>query len=277
MTADDTGSMDFTGKVVVVTGSSSGIGEACVRAFAGRNAAVAMVDRKPDNQQMVADLRQKGASIEHFEADLSSRAEVERTTAAIISRFGAIDIVVSNAGIQRYGSVTTTTEEEWDEVLSVNLKSAFLVSRYCIPEMLKRGGGAIVMTGSVQSVAAQRNSVHYVVSKHGLLGLARSIALDFGQQNIRANCVLPGAIDTPMLRWAASLDSHPDKVLEACDRLHIRGKMGQPEEVANVIVFLASDLASFVTGAAIAVDGGLLVPVGGMSFQETGTGTLKPD
>ena len=128
-------------------------------------------------------------------------------------------------------------------MLSVNLKSAFLVSGYCIPEMLKRGGGAIVMTGSVQSVAAQRNSVHYVVSKHGLLGLARSIALDFGQQNIRANCVLPGAIDTPMLRWAASLDSHPDKVLEACDRLHIRGKMGQPEEVANVIVFLASDLA----------------------------------
>jgi NAD(P)-dependent dehydrogenase (short-subunit alcohol dehydrogenase family) len=167
------------------------------------------------------------------------------------------------------------TEEEWDEVLNVNLKSAFLMSKYVIPEMIKRGGGAIVMTGSVQSLTAQRNSVHYVVSKHGILGLARSIALDYGKYNIRANCVLPGAIDTPLLRWAASLDSHPEKVLADCDRLHIRGKMGQPEEVARVIVFLASDLASFVTGAAYAVDGGLLVPTGGMASQEAGMGATK--
>jgi NAD(P)-dependent dehydrogenase (short-subunit alcohol dehydrogenase family) len=114
-----------------------------------------------------------------------------------------------------------------------------------------------------------------VVSKHGVLGLTRSIALDFGKQNIRANCVLPGAIDTPLLRWAASLDSRPDRVLAECDRLHIRGTMGRSEEVARVIVFLASDLASFVTGAAYAVDGGLLVPAGGMAFQETGTGATK--
>jgi len=141
--------------------------------------------------------------------------------------------------------------------------------------MLKRGGGAIVMTGSVQSVTAQRNSVHYVTSKHALLGLTRSIALDYGNQNIRANCVLPGAIDTPMLRWSASLDTDSARVLAACDRLHIRGKMGRAEEVARVIAFLASDLASFMTGAAIPVDGGILVPTGGMAFQESGTGAVK--
>jgi NAD(P)-dependent dehydrogenase (short-subunit alcohol dehydrogenase family) len=141
--------------------------------------------------------------------------------------------------------------------------------------MIKRGGGSIVITGSVQSVAAQRNSVHYVVSKHGLLGLTRCLALDYAKQNIRANCVLPGAIDTPMLRWAASLDPNPDKVLEACDRLHALGRCGQPEEVARVIAFLASDLASFVTGSAVVVDGGLLVPVGGMAFQDSGTGAKK--
>ena len=160
-------------------------------------------------------------------------------------------------------------------MLDINLKGAFLMSKYAIPQMIERGGGSIVITGSVQSVAAQRNSVHYVVSKHGLLGLTRCIAVDYGKQNIRANCVLPGAIDTPMLRWAANLDDNPEKVLEACDSLHVRGKMGQPEEVAHVIVFLASDQASFMTGSAVMVEGGLLVPVGGMAFQQSGTGSTK--
>lgn len=266
--------MNFEGKVVVITGASSGIGEACVREFASRNAAVAMVDRKPRGNEH-DELRQRGAAIEYFRADVSLRAEVERLIPEIVSRFGGIDVLANNAGIQRHGTVTTLSEDEWDEVLNVNLKGAFLMSKYSIPEMIKRGGGAIVNTGSVQSVVAQRNSVHYVVSKHGLLGLTRCLALDYGRQNIRANCVMPGAIDTPMLRWSASLDSDPARVLAACDRLHIRGKMGRPEEVAHVIAFLASDLASFVTGAAIPVEGGLLVPVGGMAFQESGTGRSK--
>jgi NAD(P)-dependent dehydrogenase (short-subunit alcohol dehydrogenase family) len=268
--------MDFGGKVVVITGAGSGIGEACVREFANRNAVVAMVDCKASaGEKTISELRQRGASVEYFQADVSSRAEVERLIPKLVARLGGIDVLVNNAGMQRYGSATTVTEEEWDEVLNVNLKSAFLMSKHAIPEMIKRGGGAIVMTGSVQSLTAQRNSLAYVVSKHGILGLTRSIALDYGKQNIRANCVLPGAIDTPMLRWAASLDSHPEKVLAECDRLHIRGKMGQPVEVARVIVFLASDLASFVTGAAYTVDGGLLVPAGGMAFQEAGTGASK--
>jgi len=268
--------MDFGGKVVVITGAGSGIGEACVREVANRNAVVAMVDCKAGaGEKTISELRQKGASVEYFQADVGSRAEVEPLIPKLVARLGGIDVLVNNAGIQRYGSATTVTEEEWDEVLNVNLKSAFLMSKYVIPEMIKRGGGAIVMTGSVQSLAARPNSLAYVVSKHGILGLTRSIALDYGRQNIRANCVLPGAIDTPMLRWSASLDSHPEKVLAESDRLHIRGKMGQPEEVARVIVFLASDLASFVTGAAYAVDGGLLVPAGGMAFQEAGTGASK--
>ncbi|MGC9997163.1 MAG: SDR family oxidoreductase [Terriglobia bacterium] len=268
--------MDFTGKVAVVTGGASGIGEACVREFAARHAAVAMVDCKAGaGEQTVAELRQKGATLKYFQADVSSRAEVERLVPQVVASFGGIDVLVNNAGIQRYGSATTTTEEEWDEVMAVNLKGAFLMSKYAIPEIIKRGGGAIVMTGSVQSVTAQQNSLAYVTSKHGLLGLMRSIALDFGRQNIRANCVMPGAIDTPLLRWAASRDGDPEKVVAGCAGLHIRGTLGQPEEVARVIVFLASDLASFVTGAAYAVDGGLLVPAGGMAFQGAGLGAPK--
>jgi len=268
--------MDFKNKVVIVTGGGSGIGRACVREFAERNAKVALVDRDAKaGGEAVAELQSNGAPVEYFQADVSNRKQAEGVISEIVSKFGGLNVLVNNAGIQRYGTVTTLSEEEWDEVMNVNLKSAFLMSKYAIPEMIKGGGGSIVITGSVQSVAAQRNSAHYVVSKHGLLGLTRAIALDFGRENIRANCVLPGAINTPMLRWAAALDPHPEKVLEACDQLHVRGKMGRPEEVARVILFLASDLASFVTGAAIAVDGGLLVPIGGMAFQESGTGAVK--
>jgi len=268
--------MDFQGKAVVVTGGASGIGRACAREFASRHAAVAIVDRDSKNgEEAVAEIHGAGASAAYFNCDVTNAAEVERLVGGVVARFGGIDVLVNNAGIQRYGTVASLSLEEWDEVINANLKSAFLVSKYVLPFMIARGGGSIVITGSVQSAAAQRNSAHYVVSKHGLLGLARSIALDFGKQNIRANCVLPGAIDTPLLRWAANLDSHPERVIQACDSMHIRGKMGTAEEVAHVIVFLASDLASFVTGAAIPVDGGLLVPVGGMSFQESGTGATK--
>jgi NAD(P)-dependent dehydrogenase (short-subunit alcohol dehydrogenase family) len=268
--------MDFNGRVAVVTGGGSGIGRACAQEFVEKGATVAVVDRDAKaGAETAAELKSKGGKAEFFQVDVSSASEVEKLIPAVVSAFGGIDILVNNAGIQRYGTVTTISEDEWDEVLNINLKGAFLMSKHVIPQMIERGGGSIVITGSVQSVAAQRNSVHYVVSKHGLLGLARCIALDYGKQNIRANCVLPGAIDTPMLRWAANLDSNPEKVLEACDSLHVRGKMGQPEEVAHVIVFLASDRASFMTGSAVMVEGGLLVPVGGMAFQQSGTGSTK--
>jgi len=263
--------MDFQSKVVVVTGGASGIGLACCREFAQRHAGVAVVDLdKKAGRRAIKELRQGGGRAEFFSFDVSKSAQVEAGVARIAKKMGGIDILINNAGIQRYASATTCSEEEWDLVLTVNLKSAFLMSKYVIPVMIKRGGGAIVSTGSAQSAAAQSNSVHYVVSKHGILGLTRCLALDYAKQNIRANCVMPGAIDTPMLRWAVSLGPDPEGALAAINRIHLRGKMGKPEEVARVVVFLASDLASFITGAAVAVDGGILVPVGGMAFQEGG-------
>jgi len=269
--------MDFQNKIVVVTGGASGIGSACCREFGQRHAAVAVVDLdEKAGRRAAKELRQGGGRVEFFSFDVSKRAQVEAGIAKIAKKLGGIDILINNAGIQRYASATTCSEEEWDLVLNVNLKSAFLMSKYVIPVMIKRGGGAIVNTGSAQSVAAQSNSVHYVVSKHGMLGLTRCLALDYAKQNIRANCVMPGAIDTPMLRWAVSLGPDPEGALAAINRIHLRGKMGKPEEVARLIIFLASDLASFITGAAVAVDGGILVPVGGMAFQEGGLPAPKP-
>jgi NAD(P)-dependent dehydrogenase (short-subunit alcohol dehydrogenase family) len=268
--------MDFKGKVIVVTGGGSGIGQACCYEFADHGGTVAIVDRdEKGGKETERQIASQGGHVEFFAADVSSDSQVHALTRKIVDKMGGMDALVNNAGIQRYGTATTTSEKEWDEVLNINLKGAFLMARHCIPAMIQRGGGAIVNTASVQSVTAQRNSLAYVVSKHGLLGLTRCLAVDYAHEKIRANCVMPGAIDTPMLRWAASLDDHPEKVLEACNRLHALGRLGTPDEVARVIAFLASEDASFVTGAALAVDGGLLAPTGGMMFQESGTGAKK--
>lgn len=231
----------FDGRVALVTGGAAGIGAACVRELADRGASVAVVDRD-------------GA----FAADVSRAADCERAVEEVVAALGGIDILVSNAGIQRYGAVTALSDSDWDEVIATNLTSAFLIARAAVPRMLERGGGAIVVTGSAQSVAARRESAHYVASKHGLLGLTRSLALDYGDRGIRANCVLPGAVDTPMLRAVAGPDAS-----SAIGRQNPLGRIARPEEVAQVVAFLASDLASFVNGAAVPVDGGMLVAAGG--------------
>lgn len=268
--------MDFQNKVAVVTGGASGIGLACCREFAQAHAAVAVVDlNEKAGRAAVKELRRAGGRAEFFSFDVSKSAEIKSGVSKIARKLGGIDMLVNSAGIQRYGTATTASEEDWDLVLNVNLKSAFLLCKYAIPEMIKRGGGAIVNLGSIQSGAAQSNSVHYVVSKHGILGLTRSVALDYAKQNVRANCVLPGAVDTPMIRWSVSQTPNPEATMQALDGIHMRGKMGQPEEVARVVVFLASDLASFITAAAITVDGGITMAIGGMAFQDGGLPAAK--
>ncbi len=266
-------SISFDKKVAVVSGGAMGIGEATARRLADLGAMVAIVDRdRSVGGKTVNSIRERGLSAEFFECDVAVLLQVEKAVAAIHERLGGIDVLVSNAGIQRYGDVVATSEELWDEVMAVNLKGCFHLAKHVVPLMAKRGGGAIVVVGSVQSFTAVGNSVAYVTAKHALLGLVRAMSLDHARQNIRVNCVCPGAIDTPMLRWAASLDPNPEKVLATCNRMHALGRVGKPEEVANAIAFLASDWASFITGAALMVDGGMLVPTGGMGFQESGTG-----
>lgn len=269
-------SISFAGKVAVVTGGAKGIGEATARKLAQLGAAVALLDVDENGgKATAADIASRGARCEFFACDVSNARQVESAIGVVAASFGGIDVLVSNAGIQEYGDVVTTSEELWDKVMGINLKGCFLVSKFAVPVMLQRGKGAIVVVGSVQSMTAIGGSAAYVTAKHGLLGLVRAMALDYAQKGIRVNCVCPGAIDTPMLRWAANLDPNPEKVIETCDRMHAMGRIGRPEEVADAIAYLASDWASFITGAALLVDGGMLVPAGGMGFQEGGTGAAK--
>ncbi len=269
--------INFEGKVAVVTGGAVGIGEATARCLAELGASVAILDRDRAAAERVLEslLRRTGKRAEFYQCDVASAKEMETALNSAAEEMGGIDVLVSNAGIQRYGDVVSTTEPLWDEVMSVNLKGCFHAAKYAVPHMMKRTSGAIIVVGSVQTFTAVGNSAAYVTAKHALLGLVRAMALDYARYNIRVNCVCPGAIDTPMLRWAASLDPDPARVLATCDRMHALGRVGKPEEVAKAIAFLASDWASFITGTSLVVDGGLLVPTGGMGFQESGTGAAS--
>ncbi len=248
----------------IITGGASGIGLATAQLLHQRGARVAIVDVKTDKgAEALASLGNSDNRAIFLPANLALPEEADRVVAETVAAFGRLNAVVNSAGIQRYGNAEQTSLELWNEVMEVNLTSAFLISRAAIPHLRQHGGGSIVHVGSVQSHVSQRGAMAYVTSKHALLGLTRSMAVDYSAERIRVNCVCPGTVDTPMFRWTMSLDPNPNSVLESCKAMHPIGRIAQPAEIAEVIAFLLSDAASFVTGTAIDVDGGVLALVGG--------------
>ncbi|HEU4976284.1 MAG TPA: SDR family NAD(P)-dependent oxidoreductase [Baekduia sp.] len=251
----------FDGKVALVTGAAMGLGQAIASAFAAEGAAVGCVDvDEAALGETVEAIRGRGGRALAAVASVADGAAMERAVGSVAEEFGGLDILASNAGVVRYGEVPSISEDDWDFVIDTNLKGMYNAARFAIPEMRKRGKGAIVNTASVQAYWSHQGAVAYSSSKGGVVAFTRSLALDHAHEGIRVNAIAPGSVLTPMLRDAArrSDPDNPEAALEVFARTHPIGRLIQPEDVANVVLFLASDQAGAVTGITVPVDGGIL-------------------
>ncbi len=254
----------FANKVVVITGAGSGIGRTAALAFAREGGSVVIGDiNETDGVETARQILESGGYAAAVRCDVRNPEDVEALIARAVADFGGVDVLYNNAGVVRYGTVEELSVEDWDFQLDINLKGTFLTCKYAIPQLRKRGGGAIVNTASVQAFASQKTVPAYAASKGGVVSLTTTIALDHADDNIRCNCIAPGTIRTPMVDQAADTfgPDDPEAAIEEWGRLHPLGRVGKPEEVANLVLFLASDEAAFCTGGCYRVDGGLLSPL----------------
>jgi NAD(P)-dependent dehydrogenase (short-subunit alcohol dehydrogenase family) len=251
--------MTLQNKVALISGGGKGIGLATAKIFIREGAKVIVADRDINAGEAAA--RELGSQSVFIQTDVSRSSEVKLLVDKSIQLFGQIDFLINNAAIIKYATAESCSEQEWDEVMGVNLKAAFLCSKHVIPVM-KMNGGVIINVASAQSYISSSNMVHYTTAKTALLGLTRSIAIDFAPR-IRAIAVCPGTVDTPMARdaWATAPD--PEAVHRDSIDMHLLKRIATPQEVGELIAFLCSDKATFITGQSIRIDGGLGIAVPG--------------
>ncbi len=253
MTSEAVPTRALESRAALVTGAASGIGRAIAETLAAAGADVALVDIDEASGTAAASAI-RGATF--IRADVSRSADCERAVRDVVARAGRLDILVNNAGIVRRADVVDLAEEDWDRVLAVNLKSVFLMSKFAVPVMAKARGGAIVNVSSGWGLVGGPRAVAYCASKGGVVQLTRAMAIDHGAAGIRVNCVCPGDTDTRMLREEAGQLGQPiARFLEESAARPLR-RVGRPEEIAQAVLYLASDAASFVTGTTLVVDGG---------------------
>jgi NAD(P)-dependent dehydrogenase (short-subunit alcohol dehydrogenase family) len=247
----------LTGKVALVTGASSGIGRASALAFGREGAKVVVADIVAEGgEETVSLIKKAGGEALFVRAEVSKAAEVAALINTAVATYGRLDCAHNNAGIE--GAAATTvecTEENWDRIIAINLKGVWLCMKYEIPQMLKQGGGAIVNTASGAGLVGVPRSGGYVASKHGVVGLTKTAALEYAKLGIRVNAVCPGPIDTPMLQ---RIGSRRPQIVEKIAAAGPMRRLGKPEEIAEAVVWLCSEAASFVTGQAMPVDGGYM-------------------
>ena len=246
--------MLLEGKVAIVTGASRGIGKAIAQQFIAQGARVAFTYRS--SAEAAAALEQElsagGGTVKGFQSDAASMTDAERLVGEVVDAFGTVDIVINNAGITDDTLLMRMTEEQWDRVISVNLKSCFNLTKAVMRTMLKARAGSIVNISSVVGVQGNAGQANYAASKAGILGFTKSVALELGSRNIRCNAIAPGFIETEM---TAKLDA--DTVQGWRDAIPLK-RGGTPEDVANLCVFLASDMSAYITGQTLNVDGGMI-------------------
>lgn len=249
--------MEFAEKVALITGGASGIGRATALLFAREGAAIALADVNADAGLRVAEeITEAGGRVFFERVDVTRAADCQRLAKRTIREFGRVDILFNNAGIIRRATVLELTEDDWDRVMAVNVKSIYLLSREVIPLMQQAGGGTIINTASGWGLAGGAKAAVYCASKGAVVLLTKAMAIDHGQQKIRVNCICPGDTDTGMLREEAKQLGEENSRFLAESAKRPLGRVGSPEEIAQAALYLASDASSFVTGTALVVDGG---------------------
>lgn len=254
--------LNLTGKVAVITGAGSGIGLATAQLLSAYGAAVAVVDIDPAGADAVRHMQEAGRNAEFFRCDVMNEEQVSETVEGIVRSFGRIDILFNNAGVTVRKTMEDLTVKEWDFVLGVGLKGLFLFSKYVIPEMRKVGGGSIINSGSGWGLKGGDLAAAYCAVKGGIVNVTRAMAIDHGKDNIRVNSVCPGDTVTSMMidegyqTGAINDQVSEEEFLRSCGADRPIARIGQPEDIANAVLFLASDLSTWVTGTALVVDGG---------------------
>ena len=248
--------MRLQDKIAIITGGTSGIGAATAELFSKEGAKVVITGRNLDRGKAVSDRIGNSVSSLFIKTDVSRSEDCQRVVEETVRKFGQVDILFNNAGVFYAHDAIECTEEEWDEQIDVSLKGTFLMSKYVLPHMIRQGGGVIVNNSSGWGLVGGDKAVAYCAAKGGIVLLTKAMAIDHGRQGIRVNCVCPGDVDTPMLPQDAQFRGlrWEDYMAGAANRP--MGRVGSPEEIAKVVLFLASDDSSFMTGAAVAVDGG---------------------
>jgi len=246
----------ITGKTAIVTGAGSGIGRACAIALAREGAGVALVGRREDRLSDVA--KEIGSSAFVIPADVSKKPDVERIIEQTITHFGKLNVLLNSAGILQVGTAEQITEDQWDQTFDINVRGLWLLSRAVLPHLRSAGGGSIINIASVLGINGARNRAAYAASKGAVVLLTKCMAIDHGRENIRVNAICPSFVETELTAAFLHSASNPAALIRERISVHPLGRLGKPEDMAGLAVYLASDESSWVTGVLFPVDGGYL-------------------